>query len=51
VELYDLRNDIEEKNDISKKFPEITEELEILLENWRKSLEAKIPQKNPNYIP
>jgi len=44
VELYDLRNDIEEKNDISKKFPEITKELRI-------SLEAKIPQKNPNYIP
>ena len=51
VELYDLRNDIEEKNNISKKFPEITEELKILLENWRKSLEAKIPKKNQNYIP
>ena len=51
VELYDLRNDIEEKNDISKNFPEITEKLKNLLENWRRSLEAKIPQKNPNYIP
>ncbi|MFW9874784.1 MAG: sulfatase/phosphatase domain-containing protein, partial [Candidatus Thorarchaeota archaeon] len=51
VELYDLRNDIEEKNEISQKFPEITEELKILLKNWRKSVEAKIPEKNPEYSP
>ena len=49
VELYDLKNDIEEKNEISIKFPEITENLKKLLEDWRISIEAKIPQKNPNY--
>ncbi len=49
VELYNLRNDIEEKNEISRKFPEITENLKTLLRDWRLSIKAKIPQKNPNY--
>ena len=49
VELYDLRNDIEENNEISSKFPEITENLKNLLEEWRISIEAKIPQNNPDY--
>jgi arylsulfatase A-like enzyme len=49
VELYNLRDDLEEKNEISIKFPEITEELRSLLQNWRKSLGAKIPQNNPKY--
>ena len=51
VELYDLRNDIEEENDISIKNPEITKELRTILENWRISLEAKIPEKNPDFKP
>ncbi len=42
--------DIKENNDISRKFPEITENLKKLLENWRISIEAKIPEKNPNYV-
>jgi len=49
VELYDLKEDIEEKIDISKKFPQITENMKTLLEEWRKSVEAKIPEKNPKY--
>ena len=50
VELYNLRKDIEEKNNISKNFLEITKELQTILDNWRKSLEAKIPKQNPDYI-
>jgi len=49
VELYNLSNDIEESNDISSKFPEKTMELKSLLEEWRISIEARIPQKNPKY--
>jgi arylsulfatase A-like enzyme len=49
VELYNLKDDIEEKNDISNDYPKITKELRNLLRNWRKSLDAKIPQKNPRY--
>jgi len=50
IELYNLRKDIEEKYNISKNFPEITKELQTILDNWRKSLEAKIPKQNPDYI-
>jgi arylsulfatase A-like enzyme len=49
LELYNLKNDIEEKNEISKNYPEITEKLGISLRNWRESMEAKIPQKNPDF--
>lgn len=38
------------KNSLKKNFPEITEKLQILLDNWRKSLEAKISERNPDYI-
>ena len=49
VELYDLRNDIEENNNLSSELPEKTKELKKLLGEWRKSIEAKIPQRNPNH--
>jgi len=49
VEMYNLRIDLEEKNDISRKFPEITANLKKILEDWRISIKAKIPVKNPNY--
>ena len=49
IMLKGLLQLIEEKNEISKKFPEITENLKKLLEDWRISIEAKIPQTNPNY--
>ena len=45
-----MRKDIEEKNNISKNFPEITKELQTILNNWRKFLEAKIQKQNPDYI-
>ena len=51
LELYNLKDDIGEKNEISEKFPEITEDLKNLLKTWRESMDAKLPIKNPNYIP
>jgi arylsulfatase A-like enzyme len=51
VELYNLRNDIEEKIEVSKDYPGITETLKKLLIEWRLSIEAKIPEKNPDYMP
>lgn len=51
LELYNLTVDIGEKNEISEKFPEITEDLKNLLKTWRESMDAKIPKKNPHYIP
>ncbi len=39
-ELYDLENDIGEKEDLSKISPEIAEELATELANWVKSTQA-----------
>ncbi len=47
-ELYDLENDIGEKHDLAKDYPELTEELAALLEEWRQKIHAKIPQRNPD---
>jgi len=49
VELYNLRDDISEENDLSKKLPEKTEELKQLLWAWRERVKAKIPKPNPDY--
>jgi len=47
TELYDLENDISEKNDISELYPEKTEELYKLLDTWRKSNNARMMIPNP----
>ncbi len=49
LELYNLRKDIEEKHNLAAKEPGLTKKLHKMLVNWRKSVEAKIPQPNPNY--
>lgn len=50
-ELYNLANDIGETKDVSSEFPEITEELSLLLDQWRKEVKAELPVKNPNFDP
>ena len=49
VELYNLHDDISENNDLSEKQPEKAEELKLLLWEWRKKVEARIPKPNPDY--
>ena len=49
IELYNLREDIEEEKDLSKKMPQLASEMKKKLINWRKSVEAKIPEINPDY--
>jgi arylsulfatase A-like enzyme len=48
-ELYDLENDISEKNDISTSNPEKARELFKLLEDWRKTSNARMMESNPNW--
>ncbi len=48
-ELYNLREDISEANDLSDKMPEKVIELNADLETWLKSVEAKMPRPNPDY--
>ena len=45
VELFNLKEDIGEKHDLSKEMPEKTAEMLKLVRNWRKSINAEfIPQ-------
>ncbi|MEE4286528.1 MAG: sulfatase/phosphatase domain-containing protein, partial [Mariniphaga sp.] len=50
VELYNLKNDLEEENDLSEIHPEKAEELKKILHQWRKSVGAQMPFPNPAYI-
>jgi len=48
-ELYDLENDLSEKNDISATNPQKTKELFNLLNDWRTKSGAKMMIKNPSW--
>jgi arylsulfatase A-like enzyme len=49
VELYNLKDDISEKNDLAKSNPEKAKELLQMLRQWQKETSAKMPTQNPNY--
>ncbi len=51
LELYNLREDISEENNIAGDRPEITRKLHSMLVEWREKMEARIPQENPDYEP
>jgi len=52
VELYNLTDDIGEKNDLAKAKPAKAKELHRVLAEWRKSVNAPLPtEKNPKYDP
>ena len=47
VELYNLQDDIGEKNNLAKKMPEKAAALRSMLHRWRKQVEAKMPASGP----
>lgn len=49
LELFNLKDDIGEKNDLAAKMPEKTKELQQKLVEWRKTVDAKMPTVNPDY--
>ena len=51
VQLFNLREDIGERNDLSKTEPQIREELRTLLRSWREDVDAQMPPRNPDYDP
>lgn len=51
VQLFNLRNDPGEQNDLSKQMPEKVKELKSLLDQWRKDVKADMMQPNPDYKP
>ncbi len=50
-ELYNLKQDIGEQNNLAKKMPRKTKELRELLANWRNKVNAQMLTPNPNYNP
>jgi arylsulfatase A-like enzyme len=51
LELYDLANDIGEKNNLATEMPQEAARLQQKLARWRKSVKAKMPTANPDYDP
>jgi arylsulfatase A-like enzyme len=51
VELYDLRNDIAEKNDLATEKPKTAAALTARLHGWRADVKAQMPEPNPSYDP
>lgn len=51
VELYNLKEDIGEKNDLAAKMPDKVAELRGMLRAWRKEVDAKMMKPNPRWKP
>jgi hypothetical protein len=52
IELYNLKTDLSEKQDISRSYPQKVKELKTLLDNWKKETHAPCHfEKNPYYQP
>jgi len=51
VELYNLKEDIGEKDDLAAKMPEKARELRAKLAVWRERVDAQLPSRNPDYDP
>ncbi len=51
LELFNLRDDIGEKNNLAAANPEKTNELHEKLVSWRKDVQAVMPKPNPDYDP
>lgn len=45
-ELYDLKEDLGENNNLATKYPEIANQMKQELSNWRKSVDAQVPSVN-----
>ena len=51
VQLFNLKNDPSEQNDLSKTEPETVKKLRGLLQAWRKNVGAQMPTANKKYNP
>jgi uncharacterized sulfatase len=50
-ELYNLKGDLSESNDLSEVLPAKVRQLNAKLTRWLKISRAKLPRPNPNYDP
>ena len=51
LELYNLRDDIGERKNLARREYARARNLHQTLAEWRRSVEASMPQPNPNYDP
>jgi arylsulfatase A-like enzyme len=51
VELYDLKNDLGEKNNLAQARPQMAAQLQLKLAAWRKLVGAQMMTPNQNYKP
>jgi arylsulfatase A-like enzyme len=49
VELYNLKDDLPERNDLAAKIPLKAAELRAKLHEWRQNVSAAMPEPNPEY--
>ena len=50
-ELYHLSEDLSEKEEVSQRYPDMEQELSNQLHHWLRSMGAKRPIPNPDYVP
>lgn len=51
VQLFNLKDDPGEQNDLSRSNPEKVRELGDMLQSWRKDVNARMMEPNPDYSP
>lgn len=51
LELYNLRDDLGEANNVAAKFPDRAQAMRTALKTWRHDVQAQLPQRNPAYDP
>jgi arylsulfatase A len=51
VQLFNLRKDPSEQNDLARSEPEKVQELRTMLHAWRKEVNAEMPSPNPDFNP
>ncbi len=51
IELYNLKDDIGEQNDLSAKMPKKAAQLKDMLHKWQKQVGAQMPKPNPAFSP
>jgi len=51
LELYNLKEDIGEQNNLAQRMPEKTRQLKNMLATWRNNVNAQMLTPNPNYDP
>ena len=49
TELFDLKNDISESNDLSKGMPDLLRSMNQELAQWLKDVGVELPRENPEF--